>query len=271
MINPIINPITKGMIGISGILIFSNIIEKSMKKFDTNVQPPIDKVSVIIPSYNEEPFIETAILSIMDQSIIHSYPNYFELILADSNSTDKTVEIARNYIDNILITPRGKLTARNIAIRQSKGNIIVSADADCYYPYHWLNTLLKPFCLGQNVIAISGSTIDYSIPKIPKFARNIAENFEKTIHPTRLLGRNSAFYKHAFYLIGGFNEKINQFNIEEMLNEEEIGFGLRLSQIGKVITKMNASCIHLGGQKIGCRLNPKEEICKKYGIGKDRF
>ena len=57
-----------------------------------------------------------------------------------------------------------------------------------------------------------------------------------------------------------------------MLTEEEIGFGNRLSNIGRVVHKINASCIHLGGAKISCRWNFKDkESCESYGIGKDRF
>ena len=48
-------------------------------------------------------------------------------------------------------------------------------------------------------------------------------------------------------------EYINQMNIKEMLKEEEQGFGLKLSELGKVVFKLNANCIHFGGQKIGCR------------------
>ncbi len=261
-------------IGIIGTLATSSIIEKSMKNYDTDVQPPIDTVSIIVPSYNEETYIETALLSIKDQSIIHNHPEYFELIVVDSQSTDKTLDIAKSYADKIITTPRGKLTARNRSIDLANGNIIVSADADTFYPYHWLNTLLKPFSDSryQTVVGVNGSTIDSSIQGVPISIRNILELFDIIIYPNKMLGRNSAFYKHAYYMAGKFDENINQFNVGEMVNEEEVSFGNRLTTIGKVIRKMNASCIHLGGAKISCRWNFKDkESCKPYGIGIDRF
>jgi glycosyltransferase involved in cell wall biosynthesis len=49
-------------------------------------------VSIGMPVYNEEQFIEQAIVSILDQD----YRN-FELILSDNGSTDKTKEICLNY------------------------------------------------------------------------------------------------------------------------------------------------------------------------------
>lgn len=268
------NIIKTGAIGIFGTLATSSIIEKSMKDYDTDIIPPIDTISIIIPSYNEDPFIETSLLSLRDQSIIHNYPNSFEFILVDSQSTDKTVEIAEPYIDKIILSPRGKLTARNIAIDTANGNIIVSVDADTFYPYHWLNTLLKPFSdlKYQNVVGVNGSTIDKSIIGVPGPIRNILELVDTIIYPDKMLGRNSAFYKHAYYLVGRFDESINQFNMQSMLTEEEIGFGERLSKIGRVVHKINASCIHLGGAKIACRWNFKDkDSCESYGIGIDRF
>ncbi len=268
------NILKTGTIGTLGTLGTSVIIENEMRNYDTDVQPPIDTVSIIMPSYNEELYVETAALSIRDQSIIRDYPEYFEFILVDSRSTDKTVEIAKNIVDKVLITPRGKLTARNIAIDSVNGNIIVSVDADTLYPYHWLNTLLKPFIdiKYQNIVGVNGSTIDKSITGIPGPIRNIVELIDKMRNPTKMLGRNSAFFKHAYYLAGRFDENVNQFSVKSMVNEEEIGFGRRLSNIGRVIYKMNASCIHLGGSKIACRWNLKDkDSCASYGIGKDRF
>lgn len=268
------NLLKTGAIGIFGTLATSSIIEKSMNNYDTDIIPAIDTVSIIIPSYNEESFIETAILSLRDQSIIHNYPYLFEFILADSQSTDKTVEIAEPYVDKIILSPRGKLTARNIAIDSANGNIIVSVDADTFYPHHWLNTILKPFrdLKYQNVVGVNGSTIDKSIIGVPGPIRNILEFVDIIRYPSKMLGRNSAFYKHAYYMIGRFDESINQFNIESMLDEEEIGFGERLSKIGRVVHKINASCVHLGGVKIACRWNFKDkDSCASYGIGKDRF
>ena len=78
------NILNAGTIGILSTLGTSAIIENEMKNYDTDVQPPIDSVSIIMPSYNEESFVETAILSIKDQSIIQNYPHSFELILVDS-------------------------------------------------------------------------------------------------------------------------------------------------------------------------------------------
>jgi len=257
----------------------ANVIENKMRNYDTEVIEPVDTVSIIIPTLNEEQFIEKMLASLTAQSIIREYPNMFELIMIDSGSSDNTVPIAENFLDNIIrVDIRGKLTARNIATNEAKGNIIVSVDADCIYDYNWLNTLLRPFNdytnpKYDNVVGVNGSTIDYSIDAIPGQINTLSFLFQQKITKrNRMYGRNSAYYKHAFYQSGMFNEDINQFNVSDMVKEEESGFGNRLAKLGKVIYKMNATCIHLGGHKIDCRLgNKNSNACVDYGIGIERF
>lgn len=265
-----------GVIGGFGILTTSSILESKMKECDTNVLQPIDTVSIIMPSYNEERFIEFAAASIREQSIIQEFPEMFEFLLVDSGSIDKTVKFAEPFVDKVVIAPRGKLTARNIAINEAKGNIIVSVDADSYYPYHWLNTLLETFNDTHNpsIVAVSGSTFDYTFPitlYLPAwhlfYYLHLGRNF--------IVGRNSAYYKHAHYLVGGFNEDIDQFDFWKVIREEESLFGDRLSQFGKVVYNLSASCYHLGGQKDLCRfyrdVNLANKNCDGYKFGKDRF
>lgn len=269
------NILKTGVIGTFGTLALGHTIEKSMGTCDTDVQKPIDTVSIIMASYDEEALIEISTSSIKSQSIIAAYPQYFEFILVDSMSRDRTVELARPFVDKVIIAPRGKLTARNIATDQSRGNIIVSTDSDTYYPYNWLNTLLKPLndLNHPHIAGVNGSTFDYGIPKIPGIVHTIGSFLDRTVvHRNQMVGRNSAYYKHDFYFSGRFREDINQFNLRDILKEEEKDFGNRLAKLGKIIFKVNAYCVHLGGRKIGCRWGlENRQICETYRFGKDRF
>lgn len=269
-------PLKLAVSGILGILTVSGFIERDMNNSETETVEPIDTVSIIVPSFNEEPFIKKCLSSIRGQSIIQEYPQYFELVLCDSSSTDDTVKIAEPFVDKIITTTkRGKLTARNLAIDQAKGNIIVSVDSDSYFGPFWLNTILKPFnnLEYDNLACVVGSTYDPYLPYVPTPIRNIAEFLDRNIiNPKRVVGRNSAFWKHLFYKVGKFDETINQMDVKAMLQEEEYWFGEKLSKFGKIVVKMNANCLHLGGQRIGCRYgttNP--DICVGYGIGIERF
>ncbi len=276
------NPLTikYGITTVLGTLTVNGFIEREMNNPNIETFKPIDTVSIIIPSFNEELFIKKCLTSIKGQSIINEYPEYFETILVDSSSSDNTVNIAEPYVDRIITTKvRGKLTARNLATLQSRGNIIVSVDSDTYYPPFWLNTLLEPFNninnpdYNSNIVGVIGSTYDPNIPMIPTPIRNIAEILDrKILKPTSMVGRNSVYYKHVFYQTGLFNETIDQMNIKEMLQEEERGFGRKLSKFGNIKFKLNANCVHLGGKRIGCRIGTgNKEFCKSAGISIERF
>lgn len=269
-----------GLPTILGTLTINGFIEREMNNPEIETFKPIDTVSIIVPSFNEEKFIKKSLSSIRGQSILNEYPEYFEIILVDSGSSDNTVPIAEPYVDKLITTKvRGKLTARNLATLHSNGNIIVSVDSDTYYPSFWLNTLLEPLNnidnhqYNPNISGVVGSTYDPDIPGIPIPIRNFAEIADrKIIHPVQMVGRNSAYWKHNFYQTGLFNETINQMNVKAMVKEEEHDFGTRLSKIGKIIFKLNANCVHLGGQRIGCRLGTSDKTsCSTQGISIERF
>ena len=265
------NVMFAGLSGLAGIELAHKYVSKSINNLDYNIVEPVDNISIIMTSLNEEEHIEQALSSIRNQSILQKYPDRFELIVADSNSKDSTVDIAKQYADTVLNVPRGKLTARNIATDMSSGNIIVATDSDAYYPDGWLNTLLKPFHQ-SGVIAVHGSNIDSNVPIIGEKLFTLLHPIYITfISPYEMNGGNSAYCKHAYYLTGRFNENINQLNVKIVQKEEEIDFGQRMSKLGKVIYKINAPKIHLGGERTSCRWIYDSYKCSKYKIGIERF
>jgi glycosyltransferase involved in cell wall biosynthesis len=94
-----------------------------------STQEPI--ISVILPFYNAELFIEEAIESILNQSFLD-----FELILIDNNSTDNSLLIAEEFQkqDSRIILINEKRQAVTFAFNKglsiSKGDYIVRMDAD---------------------------------------------------------------------------------------------------------------------------------------------
>jgi teichuronic acid biosynthesis glycosyltransferase TuaG len=90
------------------------------------------KVSIIVPAYNSEKFISDTIQSIQNQT----YTNW-EMIIVDDCSTDKTVEIIQEFMDNDprihlikLNTNSGTGIARNTALQAVSGRYIAFVDAD---------------------------------------------------------------------------------------------------------------------------------------------
>jgi len=86
------------------------------------------KVSVVIPAYNCEKFIATAIESVLSQT----YGDY-EIIVVNDGSTDKTDEVISRYaskIKKIYQPNKGPANARNAGIVSASGEYIAFLDAD---------------------------------------------------------------------------------------------------------------------------------------------
>lgn len=86
------------------------------------------KVSVVIPAYNCEKFISTAIESVLGQT----YGDY-EIIVVNDGSTDKTDEALSRYaskIKKIYQPNKGPAEARNMGIANSEGEYVAFLDQD---------------------------------------------------------------------------------------------------------------------------------------------
>ncbi|MFH1985710.1 MAG: glycosyltransferase [Pseudomonadota bacterium] len=90
------------------------------------------KVSVVIPTYNCEKFLQKAINSVLSQT----YSN-IEIIVVDDGSTDNTKEMVNNIESNILRyyyqDNSGPGSARNHGIEKALGSYISFLDADDYF------------------------------------------------------------------------------------------------------------------------------------------
>ena len=89
----------------------------------------MDKVSVIIPTYNSVRWIEQTLKSVLKQTHLN-----LEIIIVDDGSTDKTVQAIKNIVDwRIKFFPYqhlGAATARNLGIQHSTGEFIAFLDSD---------------------------------------------------------------------------------------------------------------------------------------------
>ena len=107
-------------------------------------------ISVLIPARNEEKELPELLASLGAQT----YPAHlFEILVIDDHSTDQTAAIVKDYpLSNIrLITLKDqpgflpvnsyKKWAIQTGVTQSRGELIVTTDADCIMPARWLETI----------------------------------------------------------------------------------------------------------------------------------
>ncbi len=91
------------------------------------------KISIIIPAYNSEKYIQRSIRSAIDQNFDK---NHYEIIVIDDASADSTLKVIQPFQDSIRIMKHknnmGLAAARNTGIKSAKGRYIVNLDADDY-------------------------------------------------------------------------------------------------------------------------------------------
>ena len=102
-----------------------------------------DLVSIIVPVYNAEKYIQDTIKTVEDQT----YKNW-ELILVNDCSTDKSEELIKSQIDEKiklinLEKNSGAAIARNTGIKNARGKYIAFLDADDLWSKHKLEKQIK--------------------------------------------------------------------------------------------------------------------------------
>lgn len=112
-------------------------------------------ISIIVPVYNVEKYLERCIESILSQT----YKN-FELIIINDGSSDKSIDICEKYkaIDSRIIfinqSNKGVSAARNVGLDIAKGDYVAFVDSDDYIENDMYEILIN---------SIEGNNADISV------------------------------------------------------------------------------------------------------------
>lgn len=180
------------------------------------------KISIVIPVYNAEKYLDVCLSSILDQDM-HSY----EVILVDDGSTDSSPMICDRYsgtdarFRTIHKVNGGVSSARNAGISLSQGEYVMFVDADDALSHDALS-LLSALTVEKPDIVIGGFNIYQGeipyrtvIPYDSEFypSAGLSEFFDATMHrlgelfrgPWAKLYRSSVIKKHSLR----FNENLS--------------------------------------------------------------
>lgn len=157
-------------------------------------------VSVVIPIYNSEPYLERCLESILNQH----YSN-IEIVLVNDGSTDKSQEICQDYVGRnpdrirLLNQPnQGASIARKNGILAARGTYIVFMDSDDFVSPHYISALYAALVEANTNIALC-----------PMKRIGVGENpgFSDT-YTTRLLLEKELFRRFFKYEFWGFGAGI---------------------------------------------------------------
>jgi rhamnosyltransferase len=137
----------------------------------------MNKISIIIPTYNAEKYLKKLLDKIQTQSI-----KDYELIIIDSSSTDNTVNIAKEYTDNTIIIPKSEFDhggTRAKAAKLATGDILIYLTQDAIPADNYtLENIIKVF-KNDKVGVAYGRQLNYK--NINVFGKHLREfNYGKS-------------------------------------------------------------------------------------------
>ena len=135
------------------------------------------KISIVIPSFNEEGNIRPMIKRL--ESILSSFSDY-EIIFVDDGSTDDTLALLKdahrqnNHIKYISFSRNfGHQFALKAGIDHSAGDCVISMDADLQHPPELIPDLINKWQEGYDIVY----TIRENDPKLSFLKRKTAQFF----------------------------------------------------------------------------------------------
>lgn len=192
------------------------------------------KVSLIICAYNEEKYIGEC----LDLAIKSSGGNFFEILVIDNASTDRTNEVAKKRpgVRVVREEKKGLTRARQRGFMEARGDILTFIDSDTHMPEKWLETVIREFKQNPNLAVLSGPYVYYDIPKWQQFLVKLYWYILAMpiywIVGYMTVGGNFAIKKETLEKMSGFDTTIEFYG-------EDTNIARRAHEFGKVKFKPN--------------------------------
>lgn len=164
-----------------------------------------DKVSIIIPCYNDVEYIEKSISSALTQD----YQN-IEVIVIDDGSNYRTklkLKELESKISKLIIQEnQGASVARNSGISKAKGKFILTLDSDDFFEESFCRKAVKIFNENANVKIVSCYANRFR-GESNDIIRHENATIKEFLKYNNALG-NAMFYKEDWETVGGYDEKM---------------------------------------------------------------
>lgn len=193
---------------------------------------PALTVSAVIPLYNGERYIQTALRSILTQTVPP-----IEIIVVNDGSTDRGPELveqmAAEFPGIVLLNKHnsGQSAARNFGVGHSSGDLIALLDQDdAWYPTH-LERLREPFLVPSVATGAELGWVYSDLDEVDEDGQMVCNSFLVTehrgVHPKRdlftclredmfILPSASLISRKAFDAIGGFDEELSGYEDDDL-------------------------------------------------------
>ena len=199
---------------------------------------PSPVVSVVIAAYNDAVHLEECLDALARQDYGR---DHYEVIVVDDGSTDETATVAQaqGWVQYRYQENAGPSSARNLGVRESKGEILAFTDSDCVPEPGWLSALVAVFeSADEDLGAVGGPHLAHPGDvlfawEVDQFLQRIgwAGGYMKgSPHPGKVrhvASCNASYRRDVFCRAGGFRPGL--------FPGEDVDLDRRLHQIGHCI------------------------------------
>ena len=199
-----------------------------------------EKISVIVPVYNVEAYLERCVESILQQTYAH-----FELILINDGSTDSSGQICdhlASQYENIKvyhIENSGVSNARNMGIQLATGSWVTFIDSDDFVTQDYLATLAS---------AVEGVNVGFAIAPLHHIKNGIVTDIPSHSGKTELWSTEETMKELLMTTRTSFFPVAKLFK-RDLLADEKFNTNYHLAEdalfLTELLLKTRCSCVFI--------------------------
>ena len=203
----------------------------------------INKLSIVIPAYNEGPTIHLILDKIREVEMVGGIRK--EIIIVNDCSTDNTKEAVHNYIQNNTDlnvvyyeheVNQGKGAALHTGIKKATGEYLIIQDADLEYDPREYNELLEPILLGMADVVYGSRFIGGESHRVLYFWHTVGNRvltlLSNMMTDLNLTDMETCYKVFRREVIQGVLIEENRFGFEPEITAKIAKTGVRIYEVG---------------------------------------
>ena len=203
-------------------------------------------LSIVIPMFDEAENVEATIGQV--EQALASFQGTYEIIAVNDGSCDNTLEILERVAsqnEKVRVVSFSKNFGRGMALRtgfkESKGEIVVSIDADLSYDPHYILDLVKALRADQNIDFVLASPYMpgggvKNVPLLRLWVSKLGNKILRLAMPNRIYTSTGIFRAYRRKVLDSLELESDGKEIHLEILSKAIALGFRVKEIPVVLT-----------------------------------
>lgn len=209
------------------------------------------KLSIIMPVYNAEDYLEEAVESISNQT----WTGEKEIIIVDDHSEDNSFVIAERLGDRVIsVEHGGAAKARNAGLKMANGQYVFFMDADDVLFQDALENLFSTMNEDSDCDVVYAKAMDFVSPELSneqKMRLKVRESCYGGVLPGCMLIKKKVFERSGYF-------------DENLSSGETVAWMMNLKETGAVVREINQVTLRRRLHMTNTGRLKREEEMKNY-------